>query len=288
MNPAVIAALLRYGIPAAMGVGKGIETYQQTGDIGKAATSGLFTGGATLGLGALGEFAAPRLAGAIWGKIPNAAGASGLATFSPELAQAGQAGARQMSNAVMGTKLLSNTLPGLTQALGSPLAGGLGNVAASMTPGVFGPRSGDSSGQGGSGFGRTAQDVTGAVLGASKKDSEMVQPQYTAGTGLNPDDYLQGAWGMNNPIGQMQATLGLVGQMDRQRMQLANQYQNFALQAGDTAKSRDLQRNAAMAALKTQLGTQQSLIVNGQQQGASMANQAIADTGALARTQFSY
>jgi hypothetical protein len=286
MNPAVIAALLRYGIPAAMGIGKGVETYQQTGDIGKAATSGIFTGGATLGLGALGEFAAPRLAGAIWGKIPSAGGASGLAAFSPELAQAGQAGARQMANAAIGNKLLSNTLPGLTQALGSPIASGFGNIAANMTPGVFGPRSGDSSDKGG--LGQTVKDVTGATLGSRRDNSDMAQPQYTANTGLDPNNYLTGAWDANNPIGAMQASLGLMGQMDRQRMQLANQYQNFMLQAGDTSKSRDLQRGAAMAALKTQLGTQQGLILNGQQQGAALAQQSIADAGALSRTQFNY
>lgn len=288
MNPALIAALLRYGVPAGMGLAKGIETYSQTGDLGKAATSGLFTGGATFGLGALGEAAAPRLAGMIFGRAPAAnAAVTSLAGYSPSVAAAGS-GTRAIENA---TKVLGTTLPGIFQTAGSPLASGLGNIASNFTPGILGPRSGRQGGGdgGGGGVGQTAKDTAGAVLGTfGQNDGGMTQPNLGAGTGLNPSDYLQGAWDLRNPIGAMQNTLALVNQMDRQRMNMANQYQNYMLQAGDTMKQRDLQRGAAAAALKTQLGTQQGLILNGQQQGAALAQQAIGDTGALARTTFNY
>lgn len=287
MNPALIAALLRYGIPVGAGLAQGVKTFGETGDIGKATTSGLFTGGATFGLGALGEAVAPRLAGAIFRSAPAAnTAATGLAGYSPELAQvAGQAGTRAAANA---TKVLGTALPGIFQTAGSPLASGLGSMAASATPGIFGPRAGQQGG-GGGGVGQTAKDVAGATLGArGASGSGVTQPEMTAATGLNPNQYLPGAWDINNPIGAMQATLGMVGQMDRQRMGLANQYQNYLLQASDVMKQRDLQRGAAAASLKTQLGTQQGLILNGQQQGAAMAQQSIGEAGALARTTFNY
>lgn len=290
MNPALIAALLRYGIPVGAGLAQGVKTFGETGDIGKAATSGLFTGGATFGLGALGEAVAPRLAGAIFRGAPAANTAvTGLAGYSPEVAQAaGQAGTRAAANA---SRVLGTALPGIFQTAGSPLASGLGSMAASATPGIFGPRTGQQGGGGGGGggVGQTAKDVAGATFGArGASGGGMTQPELSAGTGLNPNQYLPGAWDINNPIGAMQATLGMVGQMDRQRMGLANQYQNYLLQASDVMKQRDLQRGAAAASLKTQLGTQQGLILNGQQQGAAMAQANIGETGALARTTFNY
>lgn len=287
------------GLGAALG---GIQGYRQSGgDLGatlQSALGGGLTGGLTAGLG----MGAQRMAGqAIQSALAGGAGAR----IAPEVFKASEAvgalrsggglsGARQaltqaglqapLAQQMQGLDVLGKFAPkagGLAAGLAlplvaSPLIDAVGGTAAKAAGGLV------------EGVGGVAKGVTGAALGSRRDGSEMTQPQYTAGTGLDPNRYLMGAFDANNPIGAMQASLGLIGQMDRQRMQLANQYQNFALQAGDTAKSRDLQRNAAMAALKTQLGTQQSLIVNGQQQGASMANQAIADTGALARTQFSY
>ena len=115
-------------------------------------------------------------------------------------------------------------------------------------------------------------------------------PAFTPQGAAAPDisGYAPGAFAQANPLGGTQGAINTAQQIQRNNMALANLQNNYINQTSETFRQRDLQRQAAMAGLKTQLGTQQGLILSGQQYGAELAKQALADTGALARTTFSY
>jgi hypothetical protein len=116
----------------------------------------------------------------------------------------------------------------------------------------------------------------------------LTQPTFQGQAAPNIDQDVQRGFSYVNPIGATQQSIAVGQELQRLAMQNANLEQNYNTQVSDTMKQRDLQRQAAMAGLKTQLGTQQSLILGGQQYGAQLANQALADTGAIARTTFLY
>jgi hypothetical protein len=256
--------LLALGLPALVGAVQGGARAAQAGQnplqvLGSAAIGG----GLGFGLGKLGGGVGTAASG-----LPAAAEA---ATDAP-----GLTGSAANLIAGLSPKVVGGAANLATQSL-------LGNVPGAVASGVTGALGPVT---------RFAGGGAGAILQGQQQQkfqqSGLQQPDFTAGTGLDQGQYTLDAWQEANPVGPLQSALRFANQMDMQRALLANQYANYSLQAGDTEKQRDLQRGAAQAALKTALGTQQGLILNGQQQGAAMAQNAISEAGALARTQFNY
>lgn len=281
MNP-----YLALGIPTAVGaISAGVGAARSGQNLPQVLGATALGGLAGLGLGKFSRFAGDALAGGLTAQAVNnltKAGYTGLQVqgmLPGIMAKTGQIG----KAATYGTEALFAGAPG---ALASGVTGTAGNVARNFAGG------GGQGGGGGNGPINTVLGAGGAMYQGNQQQqfqqSGLTQPTYSANTGLNNDQYTMNAWQGANPLGMYQTALRLTNQMDQQRALLANQYGNWELQAGDTAKTRDMQRGAAAASLMTNLGTQQGLILEGQKQGAAMANQSIADAGALARTQFNY
>ena len=264
--------LLALGLPALLGAAQGGARAAQAGQnplqvLGSAAIGG------GLGFG-LGKF------GAAAGEMAGTA-ASGL----PAAAEAGADAPGLMGSAAhfisnLTPKTVSNAANIATQFGTQALLGNVPGAVASGVTGAMGPVT------------RYAGGGAGAILQNQQQQkfqqSGLQQPDFTGSTGLDQGQYTLDAWQEANPLGSLQSALRFANQMDMQRALLANQYNNYNLQASDTERGRELQRGAAAASLKTALGTQQGLILNGQQQGAAMAQNAISEAGALARTQFNY
>jgi hypothetical protein len=277
----------------------GIQGYQRSGGnlgstlqgaLGGGVSGGLLSG---VGLGAT-RFAGAALEGLLGGQAgariaPEVYKASealqGLKTggLAGAKAAATQAGLQNpMTQQMLGRQLLPNVAKagGVAAGIAAPLvvapladaagnvvsgaAGGAGNLA---TQGGFSAYQGYKQGQN--------PYAQGATYSGSAAPIDPTQTYLNAATGYNP-------------LGSYQTAMGLANQAAQQQALLANQAGNWQLQNADIVKQRDLQRGAASAALMTALGTQQGLILEGQKQGGAMANQAIADAGALARTQFNY
>ena len=276
--------LLALGLPTVIGgIQGGVEAarsgqnpLQVLGATGLGALTGL-------GLGKFSRFAGEAFAGGLAGRAQQnlmKAGFTGLQTqaMMPSiLAKAGQAG----QAATYGTQALLGGLPG---QVGAGVTGTVGNVARGVTGG------GDSSG--GGGLINTAGGMIGTQQNWQRNEqlqkAGLTQPSFQGPAAPNIDPDIQRGFSYVNPVGSTQQAIAVSQELQRLALQNANLMQNYNTQVADTMKQRDSQRQAAMASLKTQLGTQQGLILGGQQYGAQLANQALADTGAIARQTYLY
>lgn len=277
----------------------GIQGYQRSGGnlgstlqgaLGGGVSGGLLSG---VGLGAT-RFAGAALEGLLGGQAgsqiaPEVYKASealqGLKTggLAGAKAAATQAGLQNpMTQQMLGRQLLPNVAKAGGVAAGiaapmvlAPLADAAGNVVSGAAGGA-----GNLATQGGlSAYTGYKQGQNPYAQGATYSGpASTIDP---TNTGLNPLT----AFG---PLGGYQQALGLANQAAQQQALLANQAGNWQLQNTDVMRQRELQRGAAAAQLQTALGTQQGLILEGQKQGGALAQQALADAGALARTQFNY
>jgi hypothetical protein len=277
----------------------GIQAYQRSGGnlgstlqgaLGGGVSGGLLSG---VGLGAT-RFAGAALEGLLGGQAgaqiaPDVYKASealqGLKTggLAGAKAAATQAGLQNpMTQQMLGRQLLPNVAKAGAAAAGiaaplvlAPLADAAGNVVSGVAGGA-----GNLATQGG----------LSAYQGYKQGQNPYAQGATYSGPAAPIDPtqtYLNAATAFN-PLGGYQTALGLANQAAQQQALLANQEGNWQLQNSDVMRQRELQRGAASSALMTALGTQQGLILEGQKQGGAMAQQAISDAGALARTQFNY
>jgi len=252
------------------------------GNIAGAALQGLLGGitglGVKGGLSLAGKTLAP-FSGSSITAAEAAQGIPGLGKLIPEgasLAEKARIGSQITQAAKLGAAAVPLAATGLfaQQALAAQPAGG------------------GAQGGGGGGFINTA----GGLIGTQQnwQRNEQLQkaglnpwnPQGPAAPNIDPD--IQRGFSYVNPLGSTQQSIAVSQELQRLALQNANLMQNYNTQTSDTMKQRDLQRQAAMASLKTQLGTQQGLMLGGQQYGAQLANQALADTGAIARTTYLY
>jgi hypothetical protein len=243
---------------------------------------GYLTGGAVKGgLAMAGSKLAP-FAGSSITAAEAAQGIPGLGRLIPEgasLAEKARLGSKITQAAKFGAAAVPVAATGLLaqQALAAQPAGG---------------GRGPGGGQGGGGPINTALGGAGYYNEMQRQQQFMKDglPAFTPQGEAAPDisGYAPGAFAQANPLGGTQGAINTAQQIQRNNMALANLQNNYINQTSETFRQRDLQRQAAMAGLKTQLGTQQGLILSGQQYGAELAKQALADTGALARTTFSY
>ena len=245
MWPMLGRIALQYGIPTISGVMTAKDIYEKTGDIGKAVVGGGVTGVGTWGLGKGGSKLASMAGNKLW---PNA---------TPGLVGGGTA--RAMN-------LVSQGIPLATQAVLGAVPAMAGGLAASVTPGVFGP-----------GGGRRAQDALSGSMQLLGAGQQLTAPQVTgewnpqgvpSTSAYGPDSYLRVADPFGPVAGQVLAgKLNALGQLEQQKI-LAP----YALGMMDKVTDKDMLRQAAMAQLKTQLA-----------QGAQAMSQAQLGAQALAQ-----
>lgn len=258
MWPMLGRIALQYGIPTISGLMTAKDIYEKTGDPGKAVVGGGVAGAGTWGLGKLGtglgnKFLVPP---AILAKTPGALPA----------ALGGGFGIAQNT--------LRAALPGAFQgvggALGIPaLAGGM---AASVTPGVFGP--------GGS---RKAGDALRGSMELLGAGQQLTSPEATGEVNLagppslgqyGPDTYMDVAALNSAARGQMlRGEMDAVSQLKQMKTLMPYQYEMIT-----KAANADLARQAAGAQLRTRLaqGAQSMLQAQlGAQALAQQGNQAM-------------
>ena len=242
-------------ITATMGALPGLKE----GDVGKAVVGG-----------ALGYF------GGGLGKSGIQAGARrGAAQFRP--AAAAMAGTPLGAQASMLKQAAQLGIPIAGTALAVPLISGLAGAAAAPVTGAA------------KGLGSAALGAVGLGQAATRQPGALTPPEY--GTAAAPDISGYGYPGLiaqQNPLGEWQANIAYQKQLQDLENQNAVRLGNYQLGAADEVKRRDLQRSAAMAQLQTNLATQSQLQLGAQRNAAVMANQALADIGATARTQYQY
>jgi len=164
-------------------------------------------------------------------------------------------------------------------------------LAAPPAAGGYGGGGGGQGGAGVPGGGPINTALGYGGLAQNYQQAEQYNKQglktWTPDSGAVPQiTQLPSAAQLFNPVGPYQGGRQFGLQLQRDQQGLMAQEGNWVLQNSDTEQQRQMQRSAALANLKTQLGTQQSLILNAQQQGAALAQQGLADVGAIARTNF--
>lgn len=254
MWPQIAALAIQYGIPTISGLLTAKDIYEKTGDPGKAAIGGGAAGVGTWGLGKLGQGLGNKFL------TPPAILAKNPAALSAALG--GGAGIAQST--------LRAALPGAVQtaggALGIPALAG--NIAASVTPGVFGPGGGRKAGsifQGTSQVAGTAKEA----LDQGPSGAWVAQPPPDL-SGYGPDDYLRVA----DPLGAARAQV-LRGELEAEgQLRQMKTTMPYAYDMINKAANADLLRQAAGAQLRTRLASGAQMMAQAQLGAQALAQQA--------------
>jgi hypothetical protein len=249
MLPMLGRLALQYGIPTISGLLTAKDIYEKTGDIGKTLVGGGVATAGTWGLGKAGEALAGKAVGGLTTRFfPTA---TSVSLGSP------------MAKAMQG---VYGAVPLATQAVLGAVPVMAGGLAASVTPGVFGP-----------GGARRAQDALSGSMQLLGAGQQLTAPQVTgewnpqavpSTSAYGPDSYLRVADPFGPVAGQVLAgKLNALGQLEQQKI-LAP----YALTNMDKVTDKDMLRQAAMTQLKTQLA-----------QGAQAMSQAQLGAQALAQ-----
>lgn len=228
MRPMLGKLALQYGIPTISGLLTFKDIYEKTGDAGKALAGGGVATAGSWGLGKAGEALAGKAVG-------------GLTTRFFPTATSVQLGS-PMAKAMQG---VYGAVPLATQAVFGAVPAMAGGVAASLTPGLFGPN-------------RKAGDVLQGsmqLLGAGK---EAVTPDASGNinleappslSGYDPNTYLSVA-DLNSAV----RGRGLAGILDAQSaLQQQKILAPYAIETANKVRNQEMLREAVGAELRTRL-----------------------------------
>lgn len=276
----------------------GLQAYQQSGgDIGKTLAGTALGGGLGLIPGAAGG-AVTRMAGArlapllepmLGSSLSAASAARGLPLLGKLLPKAGTlAQEAALGSKISGAAKLLGAAPKLAGGL---TATGIGMAVPGVAAGLAGagrPRSAEAAPDQGTGPIGAAGKAAGLYRGATFQPTELVQPTYSSTAVPGGMTQPAGLADVFNPMGAYQAAIRYQQQEQDINNQSTMRLANYEVKMGDEVKRRDLLRNAAAARLKTDLATTSALMLGGQQIAGAQAQQALADIGATARTQYQY